>query len=134
MKSSRGITIFGCYGLFYLGILGIIRDVLKMPDKDLVDIAISVMYIILSYKLLQLKNWARISLIVINAIFAFVMLFANFFALLSPWERWLEVLEKEYPFFPLWGVVDFIAANVYYCGFIIFFTRRRIKEQFWSRQ
>jgi hypothetical protein len=129
-QRSAGLNIFGWYGLVYFGIVGVILDLFKFPKFDLIKTLISIAYAILSYYLLRLKNWARIALLILNSIFAIIIVFINFTVLSLSYEQWLAALQTEYPLFPMWGIFDLVTVNLYYYGFIIFFTRRSVIQHF----
>ncbi len=130
-KGTIGVLIFGYFGLIYMGVGALLEELIKFPPvfpwgKIFIDLA----FIISSYYLLRLKNLARISLLILNGIFGFVLIVAEFIALSASYEKWMEILKEEHPFFPMFGVIELLVMSIYFVSFLIFFTRSSVKDQF----
>jgi hypothetical protein len=128
-QSSVGVKVFACSGIIF-GIYGVIRDLLKLPNADLVRILLSFMYIFLSYSLLRLKNWSRIMLLIFNSTIVFLLTLAYIISFFLPWEKTWEIFKQEFPQFTVLGLAFFVLLSIYFYGFVIFFTRPKVKEQF----
>lgn len=128
-KSSVGVKVFAYSGIIF-GIYGVIKDLLKVPNADLVRILISLIYIFLSYSLLRLKNWSRILLLIFNSIIVLLVTLSYIILFFLPWEKTWEIFKQEFPQFTVLGLAFFALLTIYLYGFLIFFTRPKVKEQF----
>ena len=129
-KRSVGVTIFGYVGLIG-ALLGMTENLLKIPNANLVSMFICFFYIFLNYKLLKLKNWSRVLLLITNGISAFFITIAIVITLFGlPAKEITEGFKKSYPNDTIFGFILFLIANIYVYGFIFFFLRPKVKEQF----
>lgn len=129
-KRSVGVGVFGYFGLI-LGIFGVIEELLKMPNIDLIKILIGFAFIFLSYNLLKLKNWSRVLLLILNGVVVLIVTIAAGIILFGlPWKEVVEIFKKIYPHFTIIAFIMFLVAHIYFYGFLIFFTRPRVKERF----
>lgn len=143
---SLGVKIF-CYLGFFLAAYGVIAE---LPKIRLTTMFFALVYIFLCYNLFKLRNWSRVSLLVINAIIAAIMTIGNFCVFIwMPWtciqggitESFIEafrmviplllrVYKSVRPYNAIFVLVVFLMAQIHFYGFLIYFTRPKVKQQF----
>lgn len=129
-KKSIWVTVFGCFGFLY-GVVGVIIELAKIHQRDLMIILISLLYIFLSFNLLKLKNWSRVSLLILNAIVAVLITISDLLILFGlPLEEATKIFREVYPYFTPLAFIFLLIFHFYIYGFLIFFTRAKIKEEF----
>lgn len=123
-----GIGIFGRLGIVF-SVYGILVDLLKFK-VDLIATVISLIFIFSYYNLLKLKNWSRILLLISNGIMALLSTITNIIALSLPFKTSFEIYKQICPLAPILAFILFLISSIYYYGFLIYFTRSSVKEQF----
>jgi hypothetical protein len=143
-QRSGGVTVF-CYLGWFVGAYSVVMGFFTLNPLMI----LGVLYILLSFFLFKLTNWSRISLLIINGIVAAFILFSDALIVfwivswtrLVPAESPMDILQvfitvfKEisrsvYPQTPMLTPVLFLVLHIYLFGFLIYFTRPRVREQF----
>ncbi len=137
---KKGITLFGYFGLFVLGLFPLIKALLKFsesePSETFFRLGLGLVYLILSYYLLKLRNWARISLIILNAVMAFFVVLVDLFVLLLTFSLMTKYIalfngSKAAALVLLSsGYFALAVYNLHYIGFLIYFNNSSVKKQF----
>lgn len=129
-KRSVGVITFSYFGII-LGVFGVIEELIKIPNIDFIKMFINLAFILLSYNLLELKNWSRVLLLIINTIMALIISIFDLLMLFTlRWEKVAELFKKMYPHFTTMAFIAFLMSNIYFYAFLIFFTRPKVKGQF----
>ncbi len=142
-KRSQGVTIFSY--------LGVIFGIFSLMGKELINleptkIFLTLTYIILSYNLLKLRNWSRVTLLIINTVWVVLITVVYFFIIWFVWigirmsgslfetlkimypsVKFSEIFKSIPPYNLALGAAIFLIYNVYLYGFLIFFTRPKVK-------
>ena len=145
-KRSFGVTVFAFLGFFVA-----LSTILINPSKVvLYSLSFTLVIILLSYNLLKLKKWSRIILLIINGIAALCGLltsiviiwliltnaniqnvsFVASLRMLYPLSAQKQIWKSLCPYLPILTPILFVIMAAYIYGFIIFFTRPKVKEQF----
>jgi predicted negative regulator of RcsB-dependent stress response len=142
-KRTPGVATFGYIGFIVFGLYTSFETILKLPESNLHKVSVwltfGLVYIILSYNLLKLKNWARISLFIINTLMAILITLLDI--LIFIWIPWATVANPSPGVFvkifktalsscTISNLMIFFIIHFYFYGFLVLFTRAKVKEQF----
>ena len=122
------IGIFARLGIVFSA-FGVLWDLLKF-NVNLISIIFGLIFIFLYYNLLQLKNWSRILLLILNGMVVILLIIIDIIALSLPFRMSLAVYREMCPTFPFLISILFLIFNIYFYGFIIYFTRPRVIQRF----
>jgi len=145
-KESGGVNVFAGFGLF-LSVYAVITEV---PEVRLTTLCFSLVYVFLCYNLHKLRNWSRISLLVINGIMAGLMSIGDF--CIFVWIPWtwmqggiagsfgeafkmvipllLQVSRSIPPYNAALLLTLFLIFHIYFYGFLVYFLQRKVKQRF----
>ena len=122
-KRSVGVTAFG--------IIGIILSLSFLINFNMGSLIWTICFLFLYFYLLKLKNWARLWLIIINGVPVVISIIINILFLFSLSGSKIAILFKNaFPKNTILALIITIIVHFYLLGFLIFFTRSKVKEQF----
>ena len=122
-KRSKGVTFWGnlliCIGIIY-GLINAARNIWRVDY-----VFIPIIDIVIGVGILYLKNWARITFLVIAILLVLTGILG-----LPYWIESIGELSKEGIPLLIISIVAFLSRFAIGIGGLIFFTRRSVIEQF----